>query len=120
MNWNGLCCASKYVALKYDVCLNKDIYSPPKLHSACSPSETYMYSPYPFYTPPSPSYPHPSPDVWASLLVPKDYYSNVKMELMACQMLFAQLSEKTSLKSSHVLLFGHFSETLQNCPIMFY
>lgn len=42
------------------------------------------------------------------------------MELMVCQMLFAQLSKKTSLKISHVLLFGHFSGTLQNCPIMFY
>lgn len=63
---------------------------------------------------------HPSTDIWVSLLVQKDYYSNVKMELMVCQMLFAQLSEKTSLKTSHVLLFGHFSETLQNCPIMFY
>lgn len=73
------------------------------------------YSIYPLQSPH-----HPSTDVWASLLVQKDYYSNVKMELMVCQMLFAQLSEKTSLKSSHVLLFGHFSETLQNCPIMFY
>lgn len=35
---------------------------------------------------------------------------------MVCQMLFAQLSEKTSLEISHVLLFGHFSETLQKLP----
>ena len=59
---------------------------------------------------------HPHASIWGSLLVQKAYYSNVKMELMVCHTLSAQLFEKTRLKSSHVLLFGHFFRTLQNCP----